>query len=94
MPPTTGGYPTGMRILPLLLIAMVGLFVIGLTAPRASRRVERWMNRRLDQIEAKSDRRAGFVGDWTAKLLSWGQRLLDGAVEAGRGLRSRFSGGS
>jgi hypothetical protein len=83
-----------MRILPALVIAMVVLFLIGLIAPRASRRVERWMNDRLDKVEAKSDRRAGFVGDWTAKLLSWGQRLLDAAVEAGRGLRSRVSGGS
>ena len=94
MSPKPDGYPTGMRILPVLVITMVALFFIGLAAPRASRRVERWMNRRLDRIEAESDRRAGFVGDWTAKLLSWGQRLLDGAVEAGRGLRKRVPGGS
>jgi hypothetical protein len=94
MPPTAGGYPTDMRILPVLLLAMLVLFVIGLVAPRASRRVERWMNRRLDKIEAEGDRHAGFVGDWTAKLLSWGQRLLDAAVAAGRGLRGKLSGGS
>jgi hypothetical protein len=90
----TGGYPTGMRILPLLLVVMVVLFLTGLIAPRASKRVERWMDRRLDKVEAKGDRRAGFVGDWTAKLLAWGQRLLDAAVTAGRGLRGKVSGGS
>jgi hypothetical protein len=94
MAATDGGYPTDMRILPVLLIAMIVLFLIGLIAPRASGRVERWMDRRLEKVEAKGDRRAGFVGDWTAKLLSWGQRLLDAAVEAGRGLRRRVPGGS
>jgi hypothetical protein len=91
---TAGGYQTGMRILPILVVAMVVPFLTGLIAPRASKRVERWMDRRVDQVEAEGDRRAGFGGDWTARLLSWGQRLLDAAVEAGRGLRGRVSGGS
>ena len=83
-----------MRLLPVLIIAMVVLFLTGLIAPRASKRLEQWMNTRLDAAEAKSDRRAGFLGDSTAKLLSWGQRLLDAAVTAGRGLRGRVSGSS
>jgi hypothetical protein len=83
-----------MRILPVLLVAIVVLFLTGLIAPRASKRVERWMNRRLDKAEATGDRRAGFVSDWTAKLLSWTQRMLDAAVTAGRGLRGKVPGGS
>ncbi|MFL5820460.1 MAG: hypothetical protein ACJ76S_07235 [Solirubrobacteraceae bacterium] len=83
-----------MRILPVLLVAMVVLFVTGLIAPRASKRVELWMDNRLDRLEAEGDRRAGFLGDWTAKLLAWGQRLLNAAVTIGRGLRGKLSGGS
>lgn len=83
-----------MRILPIILILAVVVFVVGLVAPRKSYRLERWMTNRLKDAEDAADRRAGWVGDWTAKLLCWGQEILESAVSAGRGLRRRLPGNS
>jgi hypothetical protein len=82
-----------MRILPLLLLAMLVLFLAGLIVPRKSRRMQRWTNDRLQVAKEKGDRRAGFVGDWTAKSLDWGQTLVTKAAEAGRRLRARLESG-
>jgi hypothetical protein len=80
-----------MRVLPVVLIALAVLFSTGLVAPRKSRRLESWINDRLERGEDESQERAGFIGDWTAKALCWGQRLVDAAAGAGRSVRGFFS---
>ena len=78
-----------MRLL-LVVIAMIVLFFAGLIAPRRSKRLERWIDSRLREGRRKSNRNAGRIGDWTAKSLAWGQRLADGALAAGRRVRSKL----
>ena len=77
-----------MRVLlPLVVLTLIGLFVTGAVAPRKSRRVERWIDDRLERAEDKSARRAGRVGDWAAKMLDLSRRAGDKALELGRRLR-------
>jgi len=81
-----------MRALPIILIVAVVLFLTGLIAPQKSRRLQAWINDRLERAEQKANRRAGFLGDWTAKTLRWGQKLVDAAASLGRRARGRLSG--
>jgi hypothetical protein len=67
---------------------MVFLFLAGLIAPRKSRRIQRWIERRLEKGKDKGDRHAGFLGDWTAKSLDWGQTLVNKAAAGGRRVRA------
>jgi hypothetical protein len=72
-----------MRVIPLLLV----LFLAALIAPRKSMRMQRWIERRLEKGKRKGWRNAGFLGDWTAKSLHWGQRMVDAVMSAGRHVR-------
>ena len=72
-----------MRVIPLLLL----LFFAALIAPRKSKRLERWIQHRLEKGKRKGRRKAGFLGDWTAKSLHWGQRMVDALMSAGRRVR-------
>jgi hypothetical protein len=76
-----------MRLLPIIIIGTIVLFFTGLIAPRRSKRLERWIDRRLRKAQRKGARNAGRIGDWTAKSLAYGQRLADGALACGRRLR-------
>jgi hypothetical protein len=75
-----------MRVLPIVLV----LFLVALIAPRKSRRLQRWIQTRLEKGKKKGHRNAGFVGEWTAKSLHFGQRLVDAAMSGGRRLRGRL----
>ena len=80
-----------MRVLlPLGLLALLVLFVAGVAAPRRSKRLQRWMDARLERGEEKSGEHAGRLGDWTAKALELSRRAGDRTVEAGRRLRGRL----
>jgi hypothetical protein len=76
-----------MRLLPVVILGTVVLFFAGLIAPRRSKRLGRWIDRRLEQGRLKSRRKAGRIGDWMAKSLRFGQRLADGALRVGRRAR-------
>jgi len=71
-----------MKALPILLIAGLILFVTGLTAPRKSKRLA-LDQLGLDRAETKGNRRAGALGDWTARALSWRQRFVAAVSSAG-----------
>lgn len=86
------GYMGCLRALPIILIVALVLFLAGLIAPRKSKRLEGWISDRLERGQQKGRRGAGFLGDWTAKALHWGQKLLEGAASAGRRARDRVSG--
>ncbi len=82
-----------MRLLvPLVLISLALLFVISAVAPRKSKRLQGWIDERLERGQQKGDRSAGRVGNWTAKTLSFTQRAADKTSQAGRRLHDRLTG--
>jgi hypothetical protein len=81
-----------MRVLPLLIIAVIVLFFAGLIAPQRSKRLQAWVDGKLQQGKVKGDRGYGWVGDWTARSLHWGQKVNAAAVRAGRRVRGGLSG--
>jgi hypothetical protein len=81
-----------MRALPLLILGTIFLFLAALIAPRKSKRLQRWIKSRLDTGRQKSNRRAGFLGDWTAKSLDWSQRWVDKVMSGGRKTRDKLPG--
>ena len=82
-----------MRLLvPLVLLSLILLFVISVAAPRKSKRLQGWIDERLERGQEKGDRSAGRVGNWTAKTLDFTQRAADKTSQAGRRLHDRLSG--
>lgn len=82
-----------MRLLvPLVLISLILLFAISVVAPRKSKRLQGWIDERLERGQEKGDRSAGRVGNWTARTLDFTQRAADKTTKAGRRLHDRLSG--
>ncbi len=80
-----------MRLLvPLVLVGLVLLFVTSVVAPRKSKRLQGWIDERLERAQHKGERSAGRVGNWTAQMLDLGQRAADRTSRAGRRLRDRL----
>jgi hypothetical protein len=79
-----------MRVLPILVIAVLVLFFAGLIVPGRSKRLQIWVDERLQQGREKGRRNAGWVGDWTAKSMKAGQRLNARVVSAGRAVREKL----
>jgi hypothetical protein len=79
-----------MRILPLLIIATIVLFFAGLIVPQRSKRLQAWVDGKLQVGKPKSEHNAGWVGDWTAKSLKAGQTVNKAAVRAGRKVRDKL----
>jgi len=77
-----------MKLLPILILGTIVMFLAGVIAPRRSKRLEAWVDKRLRKGRRKSERNAGRIGDLTAKSLAYGQRLADGAVKYGRRVRT------
>jgi hypothetical protein len=81
-----------MKALPLLILGTVILFLAALVAPRKSKRLQRWIKLRLRQGQRKGDRKAGALGNWTAKSLEFGQRWVDRVMSGGRKTRGKLPG--
>jgi hypothetical protein len=79
-------------LLPLLLAVLLLLFVTSVIAPRKSKRLQRWIDERLEQGQERSGRSAGRIGNWSAKMLDWAQRAADKTSRAGRSIRKRLPG--
>ena len=77
--------------MPLVLISLIALFVVSAVAPRKSKRLQGWVDERLERGQEKGDRSAGRVGNWTAKTLDFTQRAADKTSQAGRRLHDRLS---
>ena len=78
-------------LLPLIVVAAIVLFFAGLIVPRRSKRLEAWIDRRLERGEEKGADSAGRLGDWTAKTLRLSRRASDRILESGRGVRAKLS---
>ncbi|MDQ3933159.1 MAG: DUF6411 family protein [Actinomycetota bacterium] len=70
------------------------LFVVGLVAPRQSKRLQRGLGRQLRRGEDKGDRKAGRLGDWTETAIRWARKISERSAEGGRKLRRKLSRGS
>ena len=81
-----------MKALPLLILGTIVLFFAAVIAPRKSKRLERWVQARLQEGKRKGHRKAGFLGDWTAKSLHWSQRWVDKVMRGGRKTRDKLPG--
>ena len=82
-----------MRVLvPLVLLSLVVLFVVSVVAPRKSKRLQRWLDGRLERAQQKGDRSAGRLGNWTAKTLALTQGAADKTSQTGRRVRDRLPG--
>lgn len=82
-----------MRVLvPLVLLSLVVLFVVSVIAPRKSKRLQGWIDERLERGQDKGDRSAGRLGNVTAKTLALTQAAADKTSRAGRALRERLPG--
>ena len=77
-----------MRLLiPIAVLVLIGLFITGAIAPRRSRRVEHWIDDRLERGESRTRRRGGRFGDWVARTLDISRRAADKALQIGRRAR-------
>jgi hypothetical protein len=86
------GYELVVRLLlPLLVLGLIVLFFAGLIAPRRSKRLQGWMDERLQEGQSKSEGSGGRVGDWVAKTLYWLRRAGDKSAEVGRRFRNWLS---
>jgi hypothetical protein len=80
-----------MRALLLLFVAAaVVVFLVGLIAPRLSRRLEDVFTWPLWQGERKGQRDGGRVGDLIKTLLRDSRRAIHSSGDAGRWIRAKF----
>jgi gas vesicle protein len=81
-----------MKALPILILGTIVLFLAALIAPRRSKRLQRWIKDRLQKGKRKVNRKAGVIGDWTAKSLDWSQNWVDTVMSGGRKTRDKLPG--
>jgi hypothetical protein len=66
------------------LVFCIVLFVLGVIAPRRSRRAQQWAGRLFRRAERGSDHSAGRLGDATKTSLKKARGATEGSAEAGR----------
>jgi hypothetical protein len=76
-------------LLPVFVLGLVVLFSIGVFAPRRSRRLQDWIDDRMERKEERGERSHGRIGNWVATALDWMQRAADAALRGGRRVRGR-----
>jgi hypothetical protein len=80
-----------MRLLLVLgLLLCVVLFLAGLIAPRRSRQLQRRVDRLLRKGERRSGGSHGRVGHWTKRSLKVTRRATDKSADAGRTVRGKL----
>lgn len=97
LPPrvTTGDVGYVREVLAIVLIvvgavACVVLFVIGLVAPKRSRKVQRAVDRKLDTLQGESARAPGRLATWLAKPFGKSEKATNKSARAGRKTRSKL----
>jgi len=76
-------------LLPVFVLGLVVLFCIGVFAPRRSRRLQGWIDDRMERHEERGERSHGRIGNWIATMLDWMQRATDAALRGGRRVRGK-----
>jgi len=85
----SGYWATVRVLLPVFVLLLVVLFFVGVFAPRRSRRLQGWIDDRMERQEEQGDRSHGRLGNWTAKALDFIQRATDAALRGGRKVRGK-----
>jgi hypothetical protein len=78
-------------LLVLLVVLCVLLFVAGLIAPPASRRLQRRFERLMRRGETKGSDNAGRLGNTLDRTIGWGRRAGAHSADAGRRARRKVS---
>jgi hypothetical protein len=76
-------------LLPIFVLLLIVLFFVGVFAPRRSRRLQGWIDDRMESQEERGDRSQGRLGTWIAKGLDLMQRAADAALRGGRRVRGK-----
>lgn len=69
-------------------VACVVLFVIGLVAPRRSRKAQRVVLKKLEMLQGEAGRAPGRIGKWLAKPFGKSEQATNKSARAGR--KTRF----
>ena len=84
--------PPVKLVLLVVLVVFVVLFVVGVLAPRFSRRMQGGFSGLIRRGERKSDENAGKLGDATNSTLGGVRRAADSSAEAGRNVHDKLEG--
>jgi hypothetical protein len=80
-----------LLLVAVLLVLCGALFVVGLLAPRRSRRMEEGFDRVALQAEEKSEEKGGRVGEMTERSIEMVRRAADTSAEKGREAHDKLS---
>ena len=78
-----------MTVAAIIVVLVIVVFVVGLVAPRKSRRMQAVRDRLLKRGERKGDRNAGIAGDAAKGGLKAIRRAGDRTAETGRALHHK-----
>jgi hypothetical protein len=81
---------TGWVLVALTALVCVGLFALGVVAPRRSVQAEEGVERALDKGEEKRDKAPGRLATWLRKPLDTSRTATRGSAKAGRKSRERL----
>lgn len=76
----------------VVLIACVVVFVVGVVAPRNSRKLQARAGKSLRKAESKSDRSGGKLGDMTSDSLDKARKAVNASARKGREIHKRTTG--
>lgn len=79
-----------MILIALLVVACVLLFILGVVAPRFSRRAQQGVDTVLQKGQDTGHAHAGKAGDAMAKTDHAAETAADSAASAGRGVNSEL----
>ncbi len=80
----SAGYFGSVTFVAVIVVLVVVFFLLGLLAPRKSRRAQAVRDRFMLKGERKSDENAGVAGDAAESALSTARRAGDKSAETGR----------
>ena len=73
-----------LTVIAVVVLAVVVLFLLGLLAPRLSRRFQRRADADFDRAERASRRAPGLLGRWLGKSFEESEKVTDATSRAGR----------
>jgi len=75
----------------VVLVVCIVLFIVGVFAPRRSRRMQQAVDRFSKKGEGKGDRNAGKLGDLTRDALEKSRAAADRSARAGRRVNEKLT---
>ena len=78
--------------LPLFILLIIGMFFLGIIAPRRSRNAQRKIDHKSKEAEERLRDKDNKMADWTATSMEAGRKATDKSAAAGRTVRDKMSG--